>query len=318
MRIGGQYGVFDAGVIRFSDGTTGVYGGVNIGTDNLGLSYGFAAGGESSGPYGNLSTYDHIYVYSNGTASKVEYSPGTDGFPVTVTITKYDANGNVIGEPQKTYVVGQQGLDMHNGTAPHIYDQNGYWGVDCFPAGTLIKVGGDDTVSIENIRPDMLVSSFSEQDNLGRGALDTKPVIRLYTSVTQEFIRLDFEDGRAPLHVTPGHVFLDETGGFSKIGNLVRLGGGNARIVDETGRIITAKATSLRFSAETADMFERSSVRTMTINGNVAFKEEVQEGWKTYNFEVLDFHTYVAGGVRVHNQSGALGVLGNCLIRREV
>ena len=33
--IGSQYGVFDARVIRFSDGTTGVYGGANIGTDNL-------------------------------------------------------------------------------------------------------------------------------------------------------------------------------------------------------------------------------------------------------------------------------------------
>ena len=33
--ISSQYGVFYARVIRFSDGTTGVYGGANIGTDNL-------------------------------------------------------------------------------------------------------------------------------------------------------------------------------------------------------------------------------------------------------------------------------------------
>ena len=33
--IGSQYGVFYARVIRFSDGTTSVYGGANIGTDNL-------------------------------------------------------------------------------------------------------------------------------------------------------------------------------------------------------------------------------------------------------------------------------------------
>ena len=89
VRIGGQYGVFDAGVIRFSDGTTGVFGGVNIGTDNLGLSYGFAAGGQSSGPHGNLSTYDHIEVHSDGTYAKVEFSPAdgvnTTGAKVTRT-----------------------------------------------------------------------------------------------------------------------------------------------------------------------------------------------------------------------------------------
>ena len=31
--------------------------------------------------------------------------------------------------------------------------------------------------------------------------------------------------------------------------------------------------------------------------------EERSAGWKTYNFEVADHHTYVADGVRVHNQS---------------
>lgn len=54
VRIGGKHGVFEAGVIRFSDGTTGVFGNIDIGNDLIGLSYGFAAGGESSGPYGNL------------------------------------------------------------------------------------------------------------------------------------------------------------------------------------------------------------------------------------------------------------------------
>jgi hypothetical protein len=29
----------------------------------------------------------------------------------------------------------------------------------------------------------------------------------------------------------------------------------------------------------------------------------IEQGWKTYNFEVEDLHTYVAGGVRVHNDS---------------
>ncbi|WP_299554923.1 hypothetical protein [uncultured Tateyamaria sp.] len=314
VRIGGKYGVFDAGVVRFSDGTTGVFGGVSIGTDNLGLSYGFAAGGQSSGPHGNLSTYDHVEVFSDGSYARVEYSPadGVNTTGATVTRTEYNSDGTV----KNTYVgstTTEQAQKMAAGLAPHIYDHNGYWGADCFPAGTLISVGDGKSVPIESIRPDIFVSSFSERDDLGRGALETKPVVRLYTSVTQEFIRLDFADGRTPLHVTPGHVFLDETGSFTAIGHLVRLGGGNARIVDESGQIISVKATSMKYSAETAHMFERSSVRTMMTNGSVAFKEEVQEGWKTYNFEVLGWHTYVAGGVRVHNQSGTLGVLGNSI-----
>ena len=36
-----------------------------------------------------------------------------------------------------------------------------------------------------------------------------------------------------------------------------------------------------------------------------------QGGWKTYNFEVQGHHTYIADGIRVHNNSGPLGKLGN-------
>jgi hypothetical protein len=37
--------------------------------------------------------------------------------------------------------------------------------------------------------------------------------------------------------------------------------------------------------------------------GGAALKPEVRRGWRTYNFEVERLHTYVAGGVRVHNRS---------------
>lgn len=230
VRIGGKYGIFDAGVIRFSGGTTGVFGGVSIGTDNLGLSYGFAAGGASSGPHGSLSTYDHIEVFSDGSYAKVEYSPadGVNTIGAKVTRTEYNPDGTV-----KATYVGSTGTQlaqqMASGIAPHIYDENGYWGVDCFPAGTLIRLASGEILPIEDIRPDMMVGSFSESVDAGRGILESNKVMRLYTSVTQEFIRLDFSDGRDPLHVTPGHVFLDETGGFTKIGDLVRLGGNGAR-----------------------------------------------------------------------------------------
>ena len=51
----------------------------------------------------------------------------------------------------------------------------------------------------------------------------------------------------------------------------------------------------------------------MAMVGNTVFQEEVQEGWRTYNFEVAEHHTYVAGGTRVHNRSGWLGRVGNAI-----
>ncbi|MFN3253834.1 DUF4214 domain-containing protein, partial [Roseibium album] len=57
------------------------------------------------------------------------------------------------------------------------------------------------------------------------------------------------------------------------------------------------------YSAATADMFEQAEGYVYPENGNLAQKPVYMKGWKTYNFEVEDFHTYVAGGVRVHNDS---------------
>ncbi|WP_422376203.1 DUF4214 domain-containing protein [Roseibium sp.] len=50
-------------------------------------------------------------------------------------------------------------------------------------------------------------------------------------------------------------------------------------------------------------MFEQAEGYVYPENGNLAVKPVYKKGWKTYNFEVEDFHTYVAGGVRVHNDS---------------
>lgn len=38
-------------------------------------------------------------------------------------------------------------------------------------------------------------------------------------------------------------------------------------------------------------------------SGGLALKPEVVRGWKTYNFTVEQYHTYIADGVRVHNDS---------------
>ncbi|MEJ8562313.1 Hint domain-containing protein [Yoonia sp. GPGPB17] len=187
----------------------------------------------------------------------------------------------------------------------------GLKGAECFVPGTKILLANSFEVFIENIDLGSKVSAFATPQANRSKTFEIREVTRLYENVTQELIRLKFTDGRGDLVTTPGHAFLDETGSFTKIGDLVRLGGGKARIIDQSGDVIAAQAEWLHYSAETADMFEQASVKSMTVGGNLAYEEEVQTGWKTYNFEVEGLHTYIAGGVRVHNKSGPLGELGN-------
>ena len=177
----------------------------------------------------------------------------------------------------------------------------------CFASGTKIDTPSDLRLPIENIASGTIVSCFASDYDGGRAPLVSGRVVRSYENVTSCFICLSFSDDRDPLTVTPGHLFLDETGGFTKIGDLLRLGGNTARVIDDKGEVITVKGEWLYYSAETAHLFERASTRSMVVDGNTVFKEEVQEGWRTYNFEVEGLHTYVAGGVRVHNHSGPLG-----------
>ena len=63
-----------------------------------------------------------------------------------------------------------------------------------------------------------------------------------------------------------------------------------------------AQAERLVYSAATADMFERATAMAAT-SGALAIAPHALDAWATYNFEVEDLHTYVAGGVRVHNDS---------------
>ncbi|MCK8485485.1 hypothetical protein MUY21_15695 [Aliiroseovarius sp. S2029] len=306
VRVGAEYRMFEAGVIRYADGTTGVYGGVNAGLPGLGVSYTVHGGSGGSGPYGQLSTYDHLNVYADGTVQKVEYSPGDENYNhVKVKISTLDQNGDVIGDPILTNIASVElASDMLSGHAPHIWQHESYWGDKCFSSGTPILLSDGSTSEIETLKSDDLVACFAEEENSGRAALTARPIVRLYENVTDCFVRIEYPDGRAPLHVTPGHAFLDETGRFTKIGDLLRLGGNSARLIDEDGEVITVTGTWLHYSVETAHLFERATTRSIIVDGNIAFKEYVVEGWKTYNFEVSEHHTYVAGGIRVHNTSG--------------
>ncbi len=82
---------------------------------------------------------------------------------------------------------------------------------------------------------------------------------------------------------------------------------GRATVVLASGELTEVTAERITYSAETAHLFEQAQVAKM-IAGNAALKPAGIDAWQTYNFEVEDLHTYVAGGVRVHNQSGNLYV----------
>ncbi|WP_107496286.1 calcium-binding protein [Thalassobius sp. I31.1] len=245
--------------------------------DNFAYSFDFGNYDFTSGNVNSVlnSTYEIIVDLANPL--------GWVDQPVIITVNGQRLVGRV------TINNYNQGYIEFEPTGPH-----------CFPANTLIQVADGGTNSIEALRVGDEVLAFAD----GASGLMPARVVRLYENVTQEMIRLEFVDGRDVLHVTPGHAFLDEVGGFTKIGDLLKLGGGRARVIDADGSVLDVTGEWLRYSAETADLFEVATTKTMTIGGNLAHKEEVQEGWKTYNFEVEALHTYVAGGVRVHNDSG--------------
>ncbi len=125
VRVGGKIGVFDLGVIKYADGTSGVFGGASLGIKGvLSLGYRVHGGGESSGPHGTLSTYDHIAAYADGTIEKVEYSPGNHKHPyVKVTITTYDKNGNVIGREYNNIGSWEKAQEMGSGRALRIWEE---------------------------------------------------------------------------------------------------------------------------------------------------------------------------------------------------
>ncbi|ACP22419.1 hypothetical protein NGR_b09660 (plasmid) [Sinorhizobium fredii NGR234] len=98
---------------------------------------------------------------------------------------------------------------------------------------------------------------------------------------------------------TPSHHFLDQFGSFPPISEMVvRV----RRVMTPTGALTEVAVERIVYSAETVDLFARAVVAGMSAGGAALQPVEV-DGWQTYNFEVEDVHTYVAGGVRVHNTS---------------
>ncbi len=169
---------------------------------------------------------------------------------------------------------------------------------ECFPSGTLITLADGTEKPIENIGHGDFVLTHDANGNPVPGI-----VTKLFSNTTSKFFRLSFTDNRDDLVTTPGHRFLTETGDYMEIGHMLRLGGGTARVVDLDGSVIEARGELIVYSAETAHLFPEAQTKTIAMQGNTVLKEQVEAGWQTYNFEVREHHNYVAGGVRVHNDS---------------
>jgi Ca2+-binding RTX toxin-like protein len=203
-----------------------------------------------------------------------------------------------------------KGLGTSEAVEAYLESRADLWAPKCFPASTPVRTSRTASTPISRLRPGDTVLAFDPRANRGRGALVARRVTRLYRNTTTEWVRLRWvEEGAAREVVsTPGHHFLDEFGSFPTIAEMLR--DGRATVVLASGELAEVTAERIVYSAETAHLFERAVAYAGTGDGTAAQPVEL-DCWQTYNIEVEDLHTYVAGGVRVHNDSGWLGVVGN-------
>ena len=165
-----------------------------------------------------------------------------------------------------------------------------YEGDHCFAADTEILLEDGSQTPISSIEVGQLVRAYES-----KGGIAGKRVVRVFEDVTSEWIILS--NG---LVVTPGHHFLDANGHFRTISDILNDDG---QVVLADGTVAEVTGEYIHYSEATAHLYEQAEGYVAVTVGNLALAPVYKKGWKTYNFEVEDFHTYIAGGVRVHNAS---------------
>ena len=176
------------------------------------------------------------------------------------------------------------------GLLPDIFDPP-----HCFPAGTEISTPNGDWRKIEALSIGDSVSSYNSEIGLGRSAVRARSISRTFSNITNTWIKLS-----TGLTVTPGHHVLDAFGKFRTIEEILRT---DSKIVLADGTIAQITGEYIHYSESTAHLYEQAEGYVSATVGNLALAPVYKKGWKTYNFEVEDYHTYIAGGVRVHNDS---------------
>jgi Ca2+-binding RTX toxin-like protein len=171
----------------------------------------------------------------------------------------------------------------------------------CFPGDVMVTTPHGEK-PIRDIKVGDHVASFDPGADFGRGRLVASRVVRLFSNRTDQWLRLRWLNGNRPMELTctPGHHFLDQFGQFPPIEQMIA--DGRATVVLASGEIAEVTAERITYSSENAHLFERARVQEMVV-GNAALQPVAVDAWQTYNVEVEELHTYVAGGVRVHNTS---------------
>lgn len=134
----------------------------------------------------------------------------------------------------------------------------------CFGADTPIMMADGSYKPIQNIEVGDSVAAFDPDNESGRGALHARKVVRLFRSESSRLVDL------GGLRVTEDHPLLAEDGKFKSLAEL----GPTDNLVTQNGTLRPVGGW-----ASISGVFE------------------------VFNFEVEEFHTYVAGGLRVHNAS---------------
>ena len=188
-------------------------------------------------------------------------------------------------------------------------------GARCFLAGTPIELADGSYKSIELIEVGDAVSSFLGGASFnGFEALysPTKEgrVVRLLQNITTEILAITFsEDGHETktVYVTPGHLMLTASARFVQARTALMSG---EKFVTSLGNAVSATYEVIRYGSARGDQLSAAYTGFTAVTGQVYHDEhglavaprEIT-GWRTYNFEVEEYHTYIAAGLRVHNWS---------------
>ena len=320
---------------NFSDDTWAISFGLKTKTfDNIGSVFG-GIGFNQDGVYqtGSVTglTYDLAQDYASNNYN-ANLPPGLSLYPGRIHVS-YKTDTLTYSALIDALTGGEGHLTA--GGITDIYGDNPP--APCFPAGTLIAMNGERDIKIEDIQTGSRVESFPEirsQDGSSPSPVNAKltegTVVRTFNNVTEDWIEVHFADpstGKAcTLTATPGHVVLTPEGDFKQLIQLIEpqveepelsdarsdvqaLGAyvGSVRLVLADSQIVTAQAWAIHYSEATAHLYEEAEMLVTRAEGGLAMQPEVKRGWKTYNFEVEKYHTYIAGGVRVHNMSEYVG-----------
>lgn len=304
-QIGGTVGahnkIFDAGLdgglVRYADGELGVFFGGEVGVRGLfSTQIGVDFVPRQPGRGDSLATYNTVAVNADGTIVYTSFMTNSDPNiigGVKARVTHTDRDGNLLKAPEYYGVGEPYGSDMSFGRAKH-------WDHQCFVSGTLISMADGSLRPIEEIAVGDTVVAFD-----GQGHLYPRNVVRIFNNVTDELIQL-----RSGTLVTPGHHFLTTGGRFSSIAEILKSGG---VVFDEFNNSLRVEGQLIRYSKETAGLSENVVVERWETSGALALSPVSTLGWKTFNFEVEELHTYIAGGLRVHNDSLSYETLSDAL-----